>query len=147
MLLTGIYKKVLFYVIYTINQLSMHNCDANQCPVRATLKVIGGKWKLPILWYLREETLRYGELQKLIEGITPKMLAEQLRELERDGIVDRTVYPVVPPKVEYSLTDYGRTLDPILRTMGEWGDRHLNRIETDTSKNLHASLVLQPVGA
>lgn len=125
----------------------MHNCDAHQCPVRATLKVIGGKWKLPILWYLREETLRYGELQKLIEGITPKMLAEQLRELERDGIVNRTVYPVVPPKVEYSLTDYGRTLDPILCAMGEWGDRHLHRSETDTSKNLDASLVLQPVGA
>lgn len=107
----------------------MHNCSTEHCPVRTTLKVIGGKWKLPILWYLRDGELRYSELQKIIEGITPKMLAEQLRELEKDGIVARKVYPVVPPKVEYSLTEYGRTLDPILKTMGTWGEGHMRRTQ------------------
>lgn len=107
----------------------MHDCNTEHCPVRTTLKVIGGKWKLPILWYLRDGHLRYSELQKIIEGITPKMLAEQLRELEKDGIVARKVYPVVPPKVEYSLTEYGRTLDPILKTMGAWGEGHMRRTQ------------------
>jgi DNA-binding HxlR family transcriptional regulator len=97
------------------------------CPVSATLKVIGGKWKLPLLWYLREGKKRYSELQRIIGGITPKMLAQQLRELEHDGIVLRTVFPVVPPRVEYSLTPYGRTLQPILAQMGDWGDKHLKR--------------------
>lgn len=105
----------------------MMDCDKEGCAVQTTLRVIGGKWKLPLLWYLREETMRYSELQRTIPGITPKMLAEQLRELERDGIVLRTVHPVVPPKVEYSLTAYGRTLDPILATMDAWGSRHHNR--------------------
>lgn len=98
---------------------------AAYCPVYATLDVIGGKWKLPLLWYLRDGQMRYSQLQRAITGITPKMLAEQLRELERDGIVHRKVYPVVPPKVEYSLTSYGRTLDPIIKALGTWGDRHL----------------------
>lgn len=105
----------------------MHDCDIHDCPVQTTVKVIGGKWKLPLLWYLRDGEMRYSELQRAIPGITPKMLAEQLRELEHDGIVLRKVHPVVPPKVEYSLTAYGRTLDPILKAMGEWGDRHLKR--------------------
>lgn len=106
----------------------MLDCEKEECPVQITLRVIGGKWKLPLLWYLRREgRMRYSELQRAIPGITPKMLAEQLRELERDGIVSRTVHPVVPPKVEYDLTDYGRTLDPILAAMGHWGERHLAR--------------------
>jgi DNA-binding HxlR family transcriptional regulator len=104
----------------------MKDC-AQGCPVSATLKVIGGKWKLPLLWYLREGKLRYSELQRTIGGITPKMLAQQLRELEHDGIVARVVFPVVPPRVEYSLTPYGRTLQPILAQMGDWGDKHLKR--------------------
>jgi DNA-binding HxlR family transcriptional regulator len=97
------------------------------CPVQVTLKVLGGKWKLPILWYLREKRMRYSELQRAIEEITPKMLAQQLRELERDGLVARKVFPVVPPKVEYSLTPYGRSLEPILTLLGTWGDKHLKR--------------------
>lgn len=105
----------------------MTDCEREGCPVQVTLKVIGGKWKLPLLWYLRDGRMRYSELQKAIPGITPKMLAEQLRELERDGIVLRKVHPVVPPKVEYSLTPYGRTLDPIIAAMGAWGDKHLVR--------------------
>lgn len=95
------------------------------CPVEVTLQVIGGKWKALILWYLMDQTRRYGELKKLIPAITPKMLTQQLRELERDGMVTRTVYPVVPPKVEYSLTACGKTLKPILLQMHDWGQNHL----------------------
>lgn len=102
-------------------------CSPDNCPVRVTLSVIGGKWKLPILWFLRDSKRRYSELQRLIVPITPKMLAQQLRELEHDGIVERKVYPVVPPKVEYSLTAYGRTLQPLLKVLGEWGSKHLKR--------------------
>ena len=109
----------------------MHHvdCTTEDCPVHVTLKVIGGKWKLPLLWYLRDGSMRYSELQRAIAGITPKMLAEQLRELEKDGLVSRKVHPVVPPKVEYSLTAYGRSLDPILEAMGAWGEKHEKRNE------------------
>lgn len=105
------------------------DCTTEDCPVHVTLKVIGGKWKLPLLWYLRDGSMRYSELQRAIAGITPKMLAEQLRELEKDGLVARKVHPVVPPKVEYSLTTYGRSLDPILDAMGAWGEKHAKRNE------------------
>ncbi len=98
-----------------------------ECPVRTTLGVIGGKWKLLILWYLGSGKKRYSELQRLIGSITPKMLAQQLRELERDGVVSRHVYPVVPPKVEYELTSYGKTLEPMIRLLGDWGKRHIEK--------------------
>jgi DNA-binding HxlR family transcriptional regulator len=91
------------------------------CPVTTTLSVIGGKWKPIIMYIIREETKRFGEIKKLIPAITQKMLTQQLRELEEDGIIDRQVYPVVPPKVEYSLTAYGRSLTPILDAMAAWG--------------------------
>lgn len=92
--------------------------------VKTTLNAIGGKWKPLILFLLSESTLRFGELQKGISGITQKMLTQQLRELEADKIIKRKVYPVVPPKVEYSITSYGRTLVPILSSMDEWGKNH-----------------------
>jgi DNA-binding HxlR family transcriptional regulator len=91
------------------------------CPVTTTLSVIGGKWKPIILYIIREETKRFGEIRKMIPLITQKMLTQQLRELEEDGIIDRRVYPVVPPKVEYSLTAHGRSLMPILEAMAVWG--------------------------
>ena len=94
------------------------------CPVTTTMKVIGGKWKPIILWVLYDGTKRFGEIKRLIPKITQKMLTQQLRELERDGIVLRKVYPVVPPKVEYSLTEYGKTLSPILDEMAAWGEKH-----------------------
>lgn len=95
------------------------------CPVITTLAVIGGKWKPAILWSLKENgTLRFGALKKNTSGITQKMLTQQLRELEADGIVSRKIYPEVPPRVEYSLTDYGRTITPILDEMAEWGLSH-----------------------
>lgn len=100
----------------------MH-CDhaGINCPVDATLRLIGGKYKALILWHLIDGALRYGELHKLIPQATPKMLTQQLRELEADNLLSRTVYPIVPPKVEYSLTDFGMSLKPILAEMYDWG--------------------------
>jgi DNA-binding HxlR family transcriptional regulator len=97
--------------------------------VEATLDVIGGKWKVVILFWLRDEVCRFGELRRKIPDISERMLTQQLRELEDHGIVRRKVYAVVPPKVEYSLTTYGRTLRPITELMCEWGKKHLRRLE------------------
>lgn len=91
------------------------------CPIEATLEFIGGKYKTVILWYLIDKVLRYSELRKLIPQATPKMLTQQLRELEEDGLIKRVVYPIVPPKVEYSLTEYGKTLIPVLDVLKQWG--------------------------
>lgn len=93
--------------------------------VETTLRVIGGKWKPLILYLLREGSLRYSELQKNIEKITQKMLTQQLRQLELDGLISRKVYPVIPPRVEYSLTSKGCSLLPLLKSMAEWGSHHL----------------------
>lgn len=93
------------------------------CPVETTLAIIGGRWKVLILQELFSGVKRFGELHRALAGITQKMLTQQLRELERDGIINRMVYAQVPPKVEYSLTEFGMTLRPILETMHEWGVR------------------------
>jgi DNA-binding HxlR family transcriptional regulator len=96
------------------------------CSVEATLAVIGGRWKPVILFKLmQEEVLRFGELRRLVPGVTQKMMTNQLRELEADKIIHRKVYPEVPPKVEYWITDYGRTLAPILFAMRDWGAMHM----------------------
>lgn len=94
------------------------------CPTELALEIIGGKWKLVILEHLRDEVRRFGELQRLLPAITPRMLTRQLRELETDGIVHRHVYPEVPPKVEYSLTDTGRSLAPLLAELRTWGEHY-----------------------
>lgn len=97
------------------------------CEKELTLNIIGGKWKMLILWHLgREGTKRFGELKSLMPGITQRMLVNQLRELEEDHIVHREVYPVVPPKVEYSLTELGESLMPILEAMYDWGKQYLD---------------------
>lgn len=102
------------------NKLEKYNC-----PLGLTLGVIGGKYKVMIIWFLyQNKVLRYNELQKTIKGITPKMLISQLRELEEDGIIKRKVYPIVPPKVEYSLTAKGESLIPILLEMKNWGEKY-----------------------
>lgn len=99
----------------------MRELIERRCPVSATLSLIGGKYKSLVLWHLVGKTLRFSELKSLVPEATPKMLTRQLRELENDGLLTRTVYPVVPPKVEYSLTDKGISLFPILKTMFDWG--------------------------
>lgn len=113
------------------------NAECNR-PVDTTLELIGGKYKSLILWHLIDATLRFGELHKLIPQATPKMLTQQLRELEDDDLVIRTVYPVVPPKVEYSLSDLGRSIRPILEAMYAWGADYLkeNGKEISCSMNV-----------
>ena len=97
----------------------------DNCPVEATLDLIGGKYKALILWHLSDGTLRFSELRSRIPKATPKMLTQQLRELETQDLVHREVYPVIPPKVEYSLTETGRSLMPILVAMRDWGAAYL----------------------
>lgn len=95
------------------------------CPITATLDVLGGKWKIFILMQLsHREVLRFGELKKLIPAVTQKMLAQQLKELEEAGLIDRRVYAVIPPKVEYRLTEHGQTLKPVLEHLHQWGVLH-----------------------
>lgn len=105
--------------------MSINQKETYNCPVEATINLIGGKYKAVILWHLMEKTLRYSELHKLVPKATDKMLAQQLRELERDGLINRKVYPVVPPKTEYSLTDFGKTLTPLLDKLCDWGEDYL----------------------
>ncbi|MFM2359383.1 MAG: hypothetical protein RLY16_1376 [Bacteroidota bacterium] len=95
------------------------------CPLTATMNVIGGKWKTVLLWYLRERPLRFGELHKLMPRCSLKIFNSDLKDLEKDGIVKREVFAEVPPKVEYSLTDYGRSLLPVIITLREWGVKRL----------------------
>lgn len=105
----------------------------DRCPVEATLDLIGGKYKALILWHLSEGTLRFNELHKLIGGATPKMLTQQLRELESQKLIHREVFPIIPPKVEYSLTALGQSLMPILVAMRDWGSSYMR------SKNLESN--------
>lgn len=103
------------------------------CPVESTLELIGGKYKALILWHLSENTLRFSELRKCISGATAKMLTQQLRELEAHQLIHREVFPIIPPKVEYSLTELGKSLLPILVAMRDWGAAYLK------SNNLEAN--------
>lgn len=104
---------------YTRNGKTFH------CPVEAALEVIGGKWKPLILWALGDGVMRFGELQKALPGVNTKMLTKQLRELEEDGVISRKVYPEVPPRVEYAMTDFGKTLIPLLQALCNWGAEYL----------------------
>ena len=92
-----------------------------QCPVEVGLNILSGKWKLKILWHLSNETIRFNELQRVLDNITTKTLTQQLRALEEQGIITRKVFPEVPPKVEYSLSKLGATLKPILAQLCDWG--------------------------
>jgi DNA-binding HxlR family transcriptional regulator len=109
------------------------------CEKELTLTIIGGKWKMLIMWHLgKEGTKRFGELKSMMPGITQRMLVSQLRELEEDQIVHRKVYPVVPPKVEYSLTEHGRSLMPILESLDEWGKNYMETvIEPEMNNSSH----------
>lgn len=102
-----------------------------QCSMELTLALIGGKWKALILWHISDKVLRFSELRKTLPNITQKMLTQQLREMESTGLINRTVYTQIPPKVEYSLTEAGKSLLPILSTLCEWGLKYANEYEAE----------------
>lgn len=108
-------------------QVKEAKVDRANCPVERTLDVIGGRWKVLILRELFSGVKRFNELQRAVNGITQKMLTQQLREMESDGIVHREIYLQVPPKVEYSLTPVGESLKPIINAMHEWGIQHITK--------------------
>ena len=108
----------------TINSDYVATHPAGCTAVTTTLAIIGGKWKILILYHLCAGTQRFNELRRLLPDITQRMLTLQLRELEDDGIVHREVYPQVPPKVEYSLTEFGATLIPVIEVMDAWGKQY-----------------------
>jgi DNA-binding HxlR family transcriptional regulator len=101
--------------VFVINGKEFH------CAMDVTMSFIGGKWKTVVLWYLRKDKKRFSELRKLIPNITEKMLSLQLKDLENDGIVARKLYPEIPPRVEYYLTDFGKTMIPMLEEIARWG--------------------------
>ncbi len=98
------------------------------CPVEAALDVIGGKWKGVILYHLLDGEKRFGELRRLLPDVTQRMLTLQLRELEEDEVIHREIYKQIPPKVEYSLTEFGRSLEPTIALMCRWGEQYLSRL-------------------
>lgn len=99
-----------------------------KCPIQLSLSVFGGKWKPLILWFLKDEPLRYSEIHRKIPGISQTMLSKQLRELEADDMIKRRVYPDIPPKVEYRITDNGRSVYPVLLALSDWGNNYQKRV-------------------
>lgn len=122
----GRFTLVTFIYIKPLSKAVIMSDAKYNCPVEVTLEVIGGKWKCVILWWLRRDAKRFGELKQLIPRITQKILTEQLRELEADGLILRKVFREAPPRVEYSLTPYGETICPITQLMCEWGKNHMS---------------------
>jgi len=104
-------------------EIKKHGAD--ECPITATISVIGGKWKPPIVWLLLKGPMRFGALSKTIPDMSLKVLSKQLKELEADGIITRKVYPETPPRVEYSLTDKGAALRPALTLLSEWSENYI----------------------
>jgi len=105
------------------------------CPIEAAAEVIGGKWKARILFQLQGGTKRFNELKRRLPGVTQRMLTKQLRELEADQIVFRNIFPEIPPKVEYSLTEFGQTLTPSLKALQEWGLEYLDKLADIRNEN------------
>ena len=104
--------------------MNLEKITGYSCPVEAAMDVIGGKYKAQIVYELIGGTRRYNEIQKAIPQATPRMMSKQLKELEEDGVINRVLYPVVPPKTEYSLTEFGETLVPIVRSLCSWGEHY-----------------------
>ncbi len=104
------------------------NVLSKNCPSNSVLEMVSGKWRVLILYALRGRTLRYGELQRVVEGISQKMLTQTLRELERDGLVSRHIFPVVPPHTEYQLTPLGRSLEDIVFRLGGWAQENMDGV-------------------
>jgi len=114
---------------------SMKKHTMSNCPVENALKLIGGKWKIPIIHHLSKKKLRFGQIKKLLNQITQQMLSKQLKEMEIDGLINRKVYSIVPPKVEYSLTDFGKSVLPILDSLYSWSVKKNKVITKLVSKN------------
>ena len=128
-------------LLYTMDKKIMsrhtdYHCSFG-CSVEAAIEAIGGKWKGVILFHLSQDTVRFNQLRRLIPNVTQRMLTKQLRELERDRIIHRHVYAQVPPKVEYSLTAFGKTLLPILNALETWGNDYLDQLETIRNTENH----------
>ncbi|RYD58030.1 MAG: transcriptional regulator [Sphingobacteriales bacterium] len=111
-----------------------HECQGHMLPVRDALDILSGKWKLPIIIALMHGNYRFKEMERMIEGITPKMLSKELRELEMNKLVNRTVYDTTPVTVEYELTDNGKSLKGVIQALGKWGHEHRARIMPKKSK-------------
>lgn len=118
------------------------NKDNHQfsCPIGATLDIIAGKWKPEILWHLTDETMRFNQLQRAIGNVSQKMLTQQLRELQRDGLILRKQYEEIPPKVEYSSTKLAQSLKPLFNDLIEWSSTHIEEI--NKSRNKHDNINL-----
>ncbi|RVT83943.1 transcriptional regulator [Rhodobacteraceae bacterium CCMM004] len=101
--------------------------DKTTCPVATAIRVVGGKWKPGILWRLRDDTMRYGALRREMPWVSERVLIAMLKELVADGVVQRTDHREVPPRVDYALTDYGRSVLPVMEAMAAWGQGHLDR--------------------
>ena len=116
---------ILYYFCLNNSKMKRYNLDGTffYCPVDLTLSVIGGRWKGLVFWNLRDGSRRYGEMKKILVGINDKMLTQVLRELEKSGVVNRKVFEVIPPKEEYSLTDEGKKLLPVMELMSNWGEK------------------------
>lgn len=110
------------------------NTNNQACPIASSINIFGGKWKPEILYFINLEPRRFNELKRLIPNITQRMLTQQLRELERDGIIDRKQYLEIPPKVVYSMTDLGNTLIPIFKELENWTTRNINKVEKARAK-------------
>ena len=117
-----------------INVTKMAKAQTYQCPVTATLSVIGGRWKPILLWTLSNGSKRFGQLDAIITGISRKILTEQLKELETSGLIIRTQYNETPPRVEYALSEKGKTLKPLMKAMCEWGTTHV--METNSKSKV-----------
>ena len=104
--------------------MNIEKIKAYTCPVEAAMDVVGGKYKAQIVYELIKGTRRYNEIQRALPQATPRMLSKQLKELEEDGVINRVLYPVVPPKTEYSLTEMGETLVPIVESLCKWGENY-----------------------
>lgn len=121
------------------------------CPVETFLDLVSNKWKVEIIWYLLKGKQRFGELRRKVAGISQKVLTDNLRDMERDGLLTRTVYPEVPPRVEYTLTPLGQTLDDLLDKVSEWGKNYLTERFPDknivtcreTGSKLHKKRILK----
>ncbi|HAJ93032.1 MAG TPA: ArsR family transcriptional regulator [Gammaproteobacteria bacterium] len=98
------------------------------CPLEVAIEIIGGKWKVPILYHLQSGTKRFNELKRLMPRVTQRMLTKQLRELEHDQIIHRKVYAEIPPRVEYSITEFGLTLSPLLKVLHAWGTEYFDKL-------------------